>query len=61
MTGQRLPLIVSAAGLLAFCAGAAAADGAFLKDPVTGCEIWTAGDGLPGEGASWSGACEGGK
>jgi hypothetical protein len=41
------------AALLALTGGPAAADG-WLKDQITGCEIWNADDLLPGEGASWS-------
>jgi hypothetical protein len=48
------------AALLALTGGPATAE-AWLKDPITGCEIWTAGDSVPNEGASWSGACERGK
>jgi hypothetical protein len=48
------------AALLVLTGGPATAE-AWLKDPITGCEIWTAGDSVPGEGASWSGACERGK
>lgn len=35
--------------------------GGWLIDPVTGCEIWTAGDAIEGEGAVWTGACLAGK
>ena len=60
---MKIPLIAAAlpvAALLALTSGPAAAE-AWLTDPITGCEIWTAGDSVAGEGASWSGACESSK
>jgi outer membrane protein OmpA-like peptidoglycan-associated protein len=35
--------------------------GSWLTDPITGCQIWTAGDSIKGEGAAWTGARQGGK
>jgi outer membrane protein OmpA-like peptidoglycan-associated protein len=38
-----------------------AVKGSWLLDPVTECEIWTAGDSVANEGATWTGACINGK
>ncbi len=60
MKGCFLTAALPVAALLALTGDQAAAE-EWLKDPVTGCEIWSAGDVVPNEGATWSGACEGGK
>lgn len=43
------------------CGSVSAADGAWISDPVTECQIWNSGERSPGEGVSWSGACIDGK
>jgi len=48
--------------IMAVVAGAATAeDGYWVTDAITGCAIWSAEAETPGDGASWSGACEDGK
>ncbi|WIY24267.1 OmpA family protein [Parasedimentitalea psychrophila] len=32
-------------------------DGSWLRDPLTNCMIWTSGDSVTGEGATWTGSC----
>ena len=51
-------LLASAAAILAV--GAASAE-TWLKDPITGCEIWSDGTSGASEAATWSGACHDGK
>jgi hypothetical protein len=48
--------------IMAIAAGAAAAEeGVWVTDAITGCGIWSAEAEKAGDGASWSGACQDGK
>ncbi|WP_223428301.1 MORN repeat-containing protein [Tateyamaria pelophila] len=57
---RKLFLASSAVGAL-MCGSVSAADGAWLTDPVTDCEIWSSGEPSSHERISWSGACIDGK
>lgn len=59
---SRTSVVLAAIMLMAAGRSVKAEDaGAWVKDAITGCEIWSTDTLQPGEGVTWAGACHDGK
>ena len=62
-TAMNNSLVLMAAGMAGLSLGMVNSSHAdiWLKDPTTGCQVWSGDDGSAKEVASWSGSCASGK